>query len=93
MKGRRRELTITTAGADTPEERLRRVHEEVTAALDDLSGLFLPGHVLTFVMRTPGHPGRDMLVTEDPDIKALVETIRRLKLRPEWIVGKGRQHA
>lgn len=50
----------------------------IQAALVVLSDLFVPEAKLTFVMRVPGNDDYSMLITDDPDLEALVRVVEKI---------------
>jgi hypothetical protein len=54
-----------------------RTGQTIAAILaDDIAPLFKPEVKLTFIARTPGHPDRDMVITND-EIREVVKVARR----------------
>jgi hypothetical protein len=54
---------------------LRDVQELVADHMDAISSYFKPGVKVTVIVRVPGYPDRDFMMTADeaPEIKALIE--------------------
>lgn len=54
------------------------VRDQIRASLATLSDLFVPEAKLSFVMRVPGNDDCSMLITDDPDIEALVRVVEKI---------------
>lgn len=62
--------------ADTP--KLPRVHREISAALERIARLFVPGARLTLVVRIPEMPDGTVIVSND-STDEVIAAIRRLE--------------
>lgn len=54
---------------------LDELRDEVAGHMDEIVALFKPGVKITVVVRTPGFPDRDMLMTDDDlaEVRAMIE--------------------
>lgn len=57
---------------------LQRAGAECERHLNEMLGLFKPGVKLSLIMRMPGNPDCEFVMTTD-DMDALIETIQRRK--------------
>jgi hypothetical protein len=57
-------------------DKLRVTYATVGAHMDDILGLFKSGCKITVLVRTPGFPGRDFMMSDD-DPKEVVAMIQR----------------
>jgi hypothetical protein len=57
---------------------LVRARENVAAAMEDIVRMFKPGAKIAVLVRAPGFPDRDLLMTDD-DLDELIAMIRRRK--------------
>ncbi len=55
---------------------LEQVHALAATALEQVSDCFLPGVKGTILIRTPGYPERDFIVTDD-ELDELIHMIKR----------------
>ncbi len=60
--------------------RVARLGELVQEHLDDISALFRPGAKVTLIVRHPGYPKRDFVITGD-DWEGVAEVVERSKRR------------
>ena len=63
-------------------EMIQRLGERVQENVDDILALFKPGAKITVVVRHPGYPERDFMMTGDT-IDGAIEALKRCKLREE----------
>lgn len=56
---------------------LRAVEASCSDALNAIAGLFKPGVRITLLVRTPGEPDRDFLMTSEADLSEAAAMIER----------------
>ena len=63
-------------------EMIQRVGERVQENVDDILACFKPGAKITVVVRHPGYPERDFVMTGDT-LDGAIEALQRSKLRDD----------
>jgi hypothetical protein len=63
--------------------RMQQVRETVAAAMDDILREFKPGAKIAVLVRSPGHPDRDFVMTND----GIAELIAMLERRRDDLHG------
>jgi hypothetical protein len=63
----------------TPLERMQGI---VAGHLDDIKALFKPGIKIAVMVRTPGAPDRDFIMTDDTDAELIAMINRRMGGKP-----------
>ena len=64
--------------------KLRAAYEAVGRHMDEILGLFHPGAKITVLVRRPGAPGQDFLVTDD-DLAEAIALIQRRIAEPSQV--------
>ncbi|MGZ3349639.1 MAG: hypothetical protein ACXU89_11910 [Xanthobacteraceae bacterium] len=63
---------------------VQELHNEIAAALGQLSDLFVPGMKLSFIARMPGNDEADVLVSDDNRPEEMIALIqRRFEMAPD----------
>jgi hypothetical protein len=57
------------------DDKLARAQEHVAACMDDILRAFKPGVKITVLVRVPGEPTRDFLMTSDtiPELRGMLD--------------------
>lgn len=83
MRGRHR------GAGGAPMTRSEKIRQLVATHLEELERVFQAPYRLTFIARHPDRPGVDVVVTSDPDLEALITTVRGLAADEKALVYQG----
>ena len=64
-------------------------HARIANHAGDIAGLFKPGAKVTVLVRSPGIPDADVLVTDD-SVDAIIAALEKLRIRPEQKLTRAR---
>ena len=67
---------------ETPVIPLELVRQEVARHMDEILALFKAGAEITVLVRSPGYPDRDFLMTSDTPDEIVAAIRRRLEEKP-----------
>ena len=62
---------------------LRRTQQTVNDHMLDIASIFNPGVKVTVLVRTPSHPNRDFMMTDDeiPELRAMLDRCAVIEMR------------